>query len=169
MNGLSVTNLVMAKKLLYAELIKRANNVTVDSLNVILIAIGAKPDYSCRLARLASIDLVMLIQLKSVNEGEKLEISMTMWVNKQCDKSMQRRQSKRYSELEFKLGIQYSNSSDTSAIMPRMSPRRMRAGSILEAMIFLTIAFNEVGPQPKELVLEAESTRIIGMTHRRQL
>lgn len=43
---------------------------------------------------------------------------------------------------------QYSKSSATRAICPRMSPRRIRAGSIWAAIFFRSRAFRDVGPQP---------------------
>ena len=43
---------------------------------------------------------------------------------------------------------QYSKSSATRAMWPRISPLRIRAGSIWAAMFFRSNAFRDVGPQP---------------------
>lgn len=60
--------------------------------------------------------------------------------------------NEKYGEMSSKFAVnsQYSNSSDTSEIDPRISPRHTRAGSICAAMILRTIAFSEVGPQPRQ-------------------
>jgi hypothetical protein len=51
-------------------------------------------------------------------------------------------------EKNVTVNRQYSNSSETSDIDPRISPRHTRPGSICATMILRTIALSEVGPQP---------------------
>jgi hypothetical protein len=53
-----------------------------------------------------------------------------------------------YSTHYFVLTFQYSKSSDTNSMHVRVSPWRIRAGSICAAITLRMTAFREVGPQP---------------------
>lgn len=69
---------------------------------------------------------------------------------------LQKKRSMRYSFSKRRQDVhQYSNSSDTSVIDPRMSPLRIRPGSICAATILRTITFRDAGPQPSMAPLSA--------------